>query len=54
MKNRIVRDLPSTTQLRAHNAALAAELGDSSRVRETLSDARQLAAELAMQVRRAL
>jgi hypothetical protein len=38
----------SISQMRAQNAKLAALVGDSSRAAATLSDARQLAAEVAM------
>lgn len=43
----------SVSMMRAANAKLAALVGDTSRVSATLSDARQLAAELSMPVRRA-
>lgn len=49
MKNAIKSD--SVSMLRASNARLAALVGDSSRASQLLSDARQLAAELAMPVR---
>ena len=51
MKNRKVRDYDSTTALRVHNAAIAAKYGDTSTAMAMLSDARQLAAELAMPIR---
>jgi hypothetical protein len=54
MSQRNIRLYDSTTALRAQNAKLAAYVGDTSEARATLSDARQLAAELAMPVRRAL
>jgi hypothetical protein len=54
MSTRNIRLYDSTTALRAANARLAAYVGDTSEARATLSDARQLAAELAMPVRRAL
>jgi len=53
MSTKNVRLYDSTTQLRAANAKLAAVVGDQSRAAATLSDARQLAAELAQPVRRA-
>lgn len=46
--NKNVKLLDSVSMLRAQNAKLAALVGDSSRAVETLSDARQLAAEVAM------
>lgn len=52
LKNTKVREFDSTTLLRAMNAELAARHGDTSRVATTLSDARQLAAEVAQPARR--
>lgn len=46
--NKNVKLLDSVSMLRAANAKLAAQLGDTSRAAATLSDARQLAAEVAM------
>jgi len=48
LKNKTVREYNSTTALRIHNATLAAKHGDTSTARAVLSDARQLATEIAM------
>jgi hypothetical protein len=54
MKTPTTKDLDSTRQLRAANNALSARVGVATiQARHDLSDARQLAAELAMPVRRA-
>jgi len=53
MKTAISSKFDSVSMLRASNARLAALVGDSSRTSHMLSDARQLAAEIAMPVRAA-
>jgi len=52
IRNRKVRDYDSTNALRFANDALAAQVGCTQNARAMLSDARQLATELALPARR--